>query len=244
MSDDGVIYYRSGIVDNTYDVQKKKVKSDEDHLSCSVNGGIKFALDFFFKLFGKHYFYLPATSTCITKSPSRGTLIQESDDRMLVCYADSVIGYLADDVEGGQRRYSFDIGAYEYLCLVQRSANSEKDRKELERWQSGKINKMYNRCTIYKMDENRRCGVEDFLMTEVIRDQDEYNEKEDKVSHFRHWLQVYTINRASVDKKELKELKKKNRVKMTYEALQQLERQHNIPALPDHVTRAVEALQK
>ena len=50
--------------------------------------------------------------------------------------------------------------------------------------------------------------------------------------HVNILAQVFTVERAYVTKEELKRLKKKNKMKMTYENLQNFERVHNIPAIP------------
>ena len=46
-------------------------------------------------------------------------------------------------------------------------------------------------------------------------------------------LQVFTVERAYVTKEELKQIKKENQMKMTYQNILEFERRNKIPVLPE-----------
>jgi hypothetical protein len=59
-----------------------------------------------------------------------------------------------------------------------------------------------------------------------------YDEQEEgKPVHKIIAVQTYNTERAYVTKEELKQRKKDNKIKLTYENIMQFERQHNIPPL-------------
>ena len=72
-------------------------------------------------------------------------------------------------------------------------------------------------------------------------DYDKYDKIYKKDEHIRIWLESYSIDREYVDKQELKEKKKANKVKMSWAAIQELESKHNIPVLP---AKALEEIKK
>ena len=54
-------------------------------------------------------------------------------------------------------------------------------------------------------------------------------------------FQLFTTDRAYVTKEELKQMKKDNKMKMTYQNIQKFERDHKIPALsPEFLNRIQE----
>ena len=57
-------------------------------------------------------------------------------------------------------------------------------------------------------------------------------------------MQVFTVDRAYVTKDELKQLKKENKMKMTYQNLQQFERGHKIPSLPAEIQKRINEAMK
>ena len=72
---------------------------------------------------------------------------------------------------------------------------------------------------------------------------DEEN-KEGKNVHHVYCVQAFTIERAYVDKDELKQKEKDNKMKMTYQNIRQFERAHNIPALAPAVQQKLNDLWK
>ena len=57
-------------------------------------------------------------------------------------------------------------------------------------------------------------------------------------------LQAFATDHAYVDKDELKQIKKQNKMKMTYQNIRQFERGHNIPALPSVLQQKLNELWK
>lgn len=94
---------------------------------------------------------------------------------------------------------------------------------------------------VYRIDDEGRYGVEDFIMSQWHDDYDKYDKIYKKDEHIRIWLESYSIDREYVDKQELKEKKKANKVKMSWAAIQELESKHKIPSLP---AKALEEIKK
>ena len=57
-------------------------------------------------------------------------------------------------------------------------------------------------------------------------------------------LQVFTTDRAYVDKEELKKLKKENKMKMSYQNIRNFEKAHKIPALLPTIQKKLNELWK
>ena len=57
-------------------------------------------------------------------------------------------------------------------------------------------------------------------------------------------FQSFTVERAYVDKAELKKIKKENKMKMTCQNLQQFERAHKIPAVPADLQKRINEIVK
>ena len=62
--------------------------------------------------------------------------------------------------------------------------------------------------------------------------------------HVNILLQVFTTDRAYVDKDELKQMKKDNKMNMTYQNLLEFERAHKIPALSDEFQKRIREVVK
>lgn len=225
MWDDTLVYYRAGVTDNTYNIKKKTVKSDHEHFSMAESGAIKFALN---SIAGKAISKrsdLPTSNLCLNSQSTRFTLTPETPGRQRVNYKDRHVGFLIDDAAAHERRLSLDRG-------LLRSIIATETGKKASKRDARRINRDESWCAVYRLDEDGNCRVEDFVMSQMHSDEDTYRTYLKKYVHTRMWVEVYTTDRAYVDKKELKERKRNNRVSMTFDALQQFETSHNIPALP------------
>lgn len=251
MEDDTLLYYRAGVTDNTYDIAKKKASSSHSHFSKSSMGLLKFLMDRFFGGILDGYSDINPESPCVTKKgKGKFTYTQETPTRFRVDYNGKRIGNMVDDVESHQRRIAIDNKEYMKIIWAEKAENaSEKKRKKLEarmesREESQK-NRNESRYTIYELDDEGNCGVEDLIARELKIDYDKYSKYNKKYEHIRIWVEVFATDRAYVDKKDLKELKRNNKVDMKYADIQQFEKSHDIPAMPENAHKAlVELLNK
>lgn len=81
---------------------------------------------------------------------------------------------------------------------------------------------------------------EDFVMMQDITSYDK-EEKDGSSVHTVMLLQVFTTDRAYVDKEELK---KENKMKMSYQNIRNFEKAHKIPALVPNIQKKLNELWK
>ena len=222
-NDTGIVYYRAGLTDNVYDRAKKKVSSSTDHVAKAKYGIIKFEdrlLDY-----GKE------VDLKITDLEPGKRIITDIKD---------TIGYIIDDMEARQRHFSYNSTKVKKHKIE--IEGKEKQLAKLEKREEKRQNREESEFQIYLIDEDGNYVPEDFVMKQ---DMDSYDEMEDgEMVHKIFCFQVFSTDRAYVDKAELKQRKKDNKMKLTYENIEQFERQHNIPPLPPAVQQKINEVWK
>lgn len=232
MGDDTMRYCRFGIIDNTYDVKKKTISHSHEHASKAMMGLLKTILD---GVLGR---ILDSMGELPTIDQSHGVfgnnlkIIPEADNRYRLCYSDSTLGYAVNDLTDHVRRISIDYEKYRRMEKQKKADDRQRKGKKVKEEKIHKKNAKENTYTVYQIDDEGRFGVEDFVMRQWHDDYDTYSSIDKKDEHIRIWLETYATDREYVTKEELKEKKKANKVKMSYAAIQEFERKHNIPALP------------
>lgn len=238
MADDTVLYYRAGVVDNAYDVKKKKVSADKHHFSKGRYGLMKFTLD---KLMGRtidNFAVLPSKSTLTANSDAKVTFTQETPDRERISYGNELIGFIVKDREAHRRRTTVDQNVYLRHLWTEKGKSKKLQRMERKKNSESKY------ILIYQMDDDGNCSVEDFMMKQTHTEFDSYSKMNNKDEHTRIWLEVFSTDRAYVTKRELKERKKANRVEMSYAALRQFEIDHNVPQFVPQIVERINVLMK
>ena len=239
--EDGIIYYRAGLTDNTYDPQKKTVKASTSHVAKAKMGIIKTLLGVLGGMLDKlsQINAEKVEDRLVKKGKDIGLTITEiAPGKKRISDKWGILGYITDDKADGQRRFSYDFHKMfmHYLEAKGESKLLEKAKKR----DAKKKNRTETDYCIYQIDEDGNYGPEDFVMMEDLTS---YDEVEDgKTNHNINGLQVFTIERAYVTKEELKQRKKAGKMKMNLSNIQQFERQHNIPALPAAVQKAIDKL--
>ena len=117
---------------------------------------------------------------------------------------------------------------------------SDKKKAKADKREEREKNRKDQDFTVYLIDEDGNYAPEDFVMQQGATSYDDEKHK----SHTNIMIQVFTVDRAYVTKDELKQLKKEKKMKMTYQNLQQLERSHNIPALPAELQKRINEIVK
>jgi hypothetical protein len=121
-------------------------------------------------------------------------------------------------------------------------SNAKKKAKK-EKREAKKKNKQNSLFFVYRIDEDGKSRPEDYVMMENIDSYDEV-QQDGSLEHSVIGMQTFATDRAYVDKDELKQIKKKNKMKLTYQNIRQFERGHNIPALPSGLQQKLNELWK
>lgn len=228
---DGMLYYRVGITDNAYDRQKKTVKGSTNHVAKSTMGPIKFALGLMGKIFDELFGEIKVEKVedrMMKKYSSLGLkFVDAGPGKKNIVDKMGLVGSVVDDKKDGLRRYIYDTTKL-YGHNLEASGKSKKLKKTEER-NTKKQNRHRTDYILYRIDEEGNYAPEDFVMRENL---DSYDELVDgELDHQIFAIQAFNTKRAYVTKEEYKQLKKDNKIKLTYENIKQFERQNNIPAL-------------
>ncbi|MBR5674764.1 MAG: hypothetical protein IKW97_10235 [Muribaculaceae bacterium] len=243
--DEGPIYFRAGVVDNTYELAKKKISSKTRSVSRGMNGFMRFVLS---TLVGHYIDEWARIDTAtyysrILKHVDKGNLFitEGPSGRRLVSDTISVLGYIDEDLQAGQRITNFDKWTYkdhlEATEAAAKEAKTGKKQKQKKEKYSDENNSNYE---VYNIDENGNSRIDDLVMRQILAS-----------GHFKRTdqdyiilLETYTIGRDYIDKKEFKQTRKENEVEMDINELRQLEQNHHIPPLAPNLKAAVDELFK
>ena len=241
--DEGPIYFRAGVVDNTYEIAKKKISTKTRSVSKGQNGLYRFVLS---TLVG-HYIDEYARIDTVTyykrimKNVDRGKLFitQEPSGRRVVSDTISVLGYIDDDMQAGQRTTNFDRWTYrDHVKATEDAAKEAKTGKKQNKKEEEDENGNNSSYEVYNIDENGNSRIDDLVMRQILAS-----------GHFKRTdqdyiilLEAYTIERDYIDKKEFKQTRKENKVDMDINELRRLEQNHHIPPLAPNLKAAVDQL--
>lgn len=240
--DEGPIYFRAGVVDNTYEIAKKKISTKTRSVSKAENGLIRFILS---TLVG-HYIDEWAGIDSLTyyrqilKDVDKGKLFitQDPSGRRMVSDTISVLGYIDDDMQAGQRTTNFDRWTYrDHKEATDRAAKEAKTgKKQKEKKKEYDANHGYYE--VYNIDENGKSRIDDLVMKQILVSGHFDRTDQDYII----LLEAYTIERDYIDKKEFKQTRKENKVEMDINELRRLEQNHHIPPLAPNLKAAVDQL--
>lgn len=242
--DDGPIYFRGGVVDNTYELAKKKFSNKTRSVSRGQNGFYRFVISTLVGHYIDKWARIDSTSSYkkIMNRVKNGKLFisEEPSGRRVVSDTISVLGYIDDDLQAGERTTSFDIWTYddhvEAAAAAAKEAKTGKKKKEKkEKYPSN--NGYYE---VYKINENGESRIDDLVMKQILVSGHFERTDQDYII----LLETYTIERDYIDKKEFKQTRKENAVEMDITELRRLERNHHIPPLAPNLKAAVDELFK
>ena len=233
MTDDTVSYYRSGLIDNIYNVKKKTMKTESRHFSKAEFGLLKVLVN---KLLGKtleKHGSLPVRS-----EKARLVVTPEEKGRSSISYNGVTIGSRIKDFTNHQARTDIDMEVLTKKIL------EEKDKKKALQRMAARWNVNNNLTTIYHMDDEGKTAIEDFMMSQWHDSFDRYSKIDKKDEHVIIWLESYNVDRAYLTKQELKERKKKNRREMNITSMRQFEKERGVPAWAPQIERCLDVLFK
>lgn len=242
---DGIWYYRVGLTDNVYDIAKKELKASTKHISKANSGILKFAINGLIgdRLDRQSQIKRNKLEKLIVERNKnlKMKITDEGNGKKRISDFKGTIGYITDNMKTGQRRFSYDNS-----MAISHSYEAEGQTKKLKRYQARRAkekNRKEADFHLYNIDENGNYSPEDFVMSQLMSTYDKVQEDSSLVFNVT-CSQVFNIERAYVDKEELKKKKKENKMKMTYENVREFERKHNIPPLSPNIQKRLNELWK
>lgn len=237
--DDGPIYYRAGVVDNAFDIKKRKMSSKDRTLARGSSGLIRFLIS---TLVGSHidkWAHLDTLSTYdrILKRTNDGDLMltAQPDGRQIVSDSICELGYIEDDVKAGLRTTSFNGWMYNrHKEEAEAKAKNKKKKKD----DTPEADESYYQ--VYRIDSDGRSRISDFVMRQL----QVVGTHRRQGGQYMILLQVYATDCDYVDKNEYKQLRKDNKVDMDIKELLQFEKNHKIPPLEPNIQKQIDLLFK
>ena len=242
--DDACCYYRTGVLDNSYVRETKKVSIDEDHFSTASMGFMKTILNTFLGPFVNRFAGLKTEK--VEKRIKDAykeldvELVPDGPGKQLIKDKYGVVGSVADYQEKGERRYSYEHQKLNHHLT--QATGSEKKIAKAEKREERQKNRKDQDFIVYRIDEQGNYAPEDFVMSQNFTSYDE--EKNGRTSSINILMQTFTVDRSYVTKEELKQIKKENKMKMTYENILEFERRNKIPALPEVFQKRIDEMVK
>ena len=242
--DEGPLYFRAGVVDNTYELAKKKLSAKTRSVAKGGNSVLRFLIS---TLVG-HYIDKWARIDTLTQYKKilnlvdKGSLsiTQEPSGRRVVSDTISVLGYIDEDYQAGQRTTSFDVWTHsdhkEATKAAAKEAKTGKKQKEKKKASDG----AHSSYEVYNINEKGDSRVDDLVMKQILVSGHFERTDQDYII----LLETYTIERDYIDKKEFKQTRKENEVEMDISELRRLEQTHHIPPLAPNLKTAVDELFK
>ena len=242
--DEGPIYFRAGVVDNTYEIAKKKISTKTRSVSKGMNGFMRFVLSTLAGHIIDDWAGIDSLTYYkkIMKDVDKGNLFmtQDPSGRRIVSDTISVLGYIDDDVQAGQRTTNFDRWAYKDHKEATEKAAKEARTGKKQKEKKKKSNGNHSYYEVFNIDENGKSRIDDLVMKQILVSGHFDRTDQDYII----LLESYTIERDYIDKKEFKQTRKENKVDMDINELRRLEQNHHIPPLAPNLKAAVDELFK
>ncbi len=234
---DDVLYYRSGITDNFLNEKNGKQESSKQHITMAKSGAMKVAFNLMLgdKIDAKAKIQpKPLEVSMPEKFAEQGLrFVDAGVGKKSILDNYGTVGSVID--RDGQRRFTVD--AFQLgLHRLEAEGKTKKLEKRLERnaEMGNRVNSSYR---AYAIDESGHYRPEDYLMEQnmLTFDNKEYG-------HVLIVIDYFATDRGYLSKEQVKQTKRDNKVKLSYNYLQQFERQHGIPALAPEVLARMKKL--
>ncbi len=214
----------------------------KSHFSASNLGAVKAAINL---LIGRHVKEIgglnPQKAEERLKGKNKDIGVAFSSDglgKQRITDKYGTIGSVTDNHDKGERRYSFD--SHKMAMHKTQATGSDKKIAKAEKKEENQKNGKNQSFVVYRIDDEGNYAPEDHVMGQYLISYDD----EKTNGHVDILMQVFTVDRAYVTKDELKKIKKENKMKMTYQNLQQFERVHKIPAVPADLQKRINEVVK
>lgn len=241
--EDGPIYFRGGVIDNTYEFANHKTSSKTRSLSKGRSGFIRFLIS---TIVGRYIdklgqIGLRTDAQRISKGVKDGhlTLSEEINGRSIVSDSICILGYLDYDTVAGIRTSSFD--SWKYSQHRKEAEERAKAKKEMKKKKDDKKDEDESEDSYYEVfhiNKDRHARVDDFIMRQL-----QTKGKHSRTgTEYMILLQAYATDRNYINKNEYKQLRKENKVDMEIHELKQFEKAHNIPPLAPDIQAQIDKL--
>jgi len=242
--DEGPIYFRAGVVDNTYEFAKQKISDKTRSVARGKNGLYRFIIS---TLVGRYIDKWARIDTMnyykkILKNVDKGSLFitEETSGRRVVSDTISVLGHIDMDFQARKRTTNFDIWTYSDHIEATKAAAKEAKTGKKQKKKEDEYPASHSYCEVYNIDENGNSRIDDLVMKQILVSGHFDRMDQDYVI----LLETFTIGRDYIDKKEFKQTRKENEVEMDINELRRLEQNHHIPPLAPNLKAAVDQLFK
>ena len=242
--DEGPIYFRAGVVDNTYEIAKQKVSTKTRSVSRGQNGLYRFVLSTLVGRYIDEWAQIDTLSNYkrILKNADKGRLFitEDPSGRRMVSDTISVLGYIDDDMQAGQRTTHFDRWTYRDHIKATEAAAKEAKTGKKQKEKKKRFSANHGYYEVYNINENGESRIDDLVMKQALVSGHFERTDQDYIILF----ETYTIKRDYIDKKEFKQTRKENKVEMDITELRRLEQVNHIPPLSPNLKAAVDELFK
>lgn len=239
-ANDSLRYYMAGIMPNSFNVEKNKIKAGsymESYGEFSISKGAAFAWGARAQRFDAGRIHKSAAIDILKGGKSRDyyfvTLSDEGKGRKRVSNPEGTVGFI--EIEDNEVHMTLDAGKmqmYRNKVLGQDAMLKGREKTEYD----------YEFNEVFNIDEEGNATVADMVMSS---DHWEWNGGKGRMKFI---IETYAVEHAYIDAKDFKE--KKKELKKKYVALMNLDdleayaTSHHIPALTPTIRRAIEGLKK
>ena len=242
--DEGPIYFRAGVVDNTYELAKRRsrprpVACRVARTACTASSSARWWAD---TSTSGRIDTLPDYKK-IAKMADKGELsiTQEPSGRRLVSDSISVLGYIDEDLQQGTRTTNFDRWMLrDHRDQAKEEARVKAGGKPKKEKAPRTTNDKHSYYEVYNINDEGQSRIDDLVMKQALISGHFEQADEDYIILF----ETFTIGRDYIDKKEFKQTRKENEVEMDINELRRLEQNHHIPPLAPNLKAAVDELFK
>lgn len=243
IDEEGPLYYRAGIIDNTYEYANQKIKTKSKSISKAYTGLLKFLINTVAggKIEDRCKIQKMSTYALVTSNKGDWAGLNISTDstgRKVISDSVSILGYIDEDKQEGTRTTTFNHWLFNrHLDIAKEKNEKKKEKKEavLAERQQQKETSYFE---VYRMDQDGYSSIGDLVMMQQITKGGSRRSGHE----FILILESYVTETAYIDKKEFNQTRKENDVDKSYEDLLRYEKAHNIPPLPSHLRVQIDKL--
>lgn len=243
IDDEGPLYYRAGVIDNTYEFANQKIKTKSKSISRAYTGLLKFLINTIAGHMIENRCKIQKMSTYDLVTSNKGewaklNITTDPNGRKVIRDSVSLLGYIDEDKKDGTRTTTFNHWLFNKHQDIAKEKNEKKKQKkeaELAKKQEGKETSYFE---VYRMDEEGYSAIGDFVMMQQLTK----GESSRSGHEYILILESYVTETAYIDKKEFNQTRKENDVDKSYEDLLRYEKAHNIPPLPPHLKVQIDKL--
>ena len=237
-SNDSLRYYLAGIMPNSYDLEKKKIKAGsymESFGEFSISKGAAFAWGARAQRFDAGRIHKSAAIDILKGGKSRDyyfvTLSDEGKGRKRVSNPEGTVGFI--ETEGNEVHMALNAGKMQMY-------RNKKLGEDLVLKGREKTEYDYEFNEVFNIDEEGNATIADMVMSS---DHWEWNGSKGRMKFI---IETYATDHSYIDAKDFKakkkELRKKYVAKMKLDDLEAYATSHGIPALTPSLRRAIEKL--